>query len=82
MDLSTITTKTARVDVRKLNPSSKIWLVEQMITGGKTTLDLHEKYGIPMKLLQKYKRKHINGEVCHESAGRPPILSPENKLIF
>ena len=63
MDLSTITTRTARrVDVLKLKPSSKIWLLEQIIFENKTTLELHEKNGISMKLYCKNIRENLKGK--------------------
>ncbi len=46
-----------------------------MKNGQKTTSELHKKYGLPMNLLQKYKKKVIKGEFFNENNGRPSILS-------
>ncbi len=79
MLLSEVRTRTAKIDVNFLCADDKKWLGEQISSRKKTSRELSEKFGISMKLLQKYKRKLDNGDVFSETNGRLTLLSPENE---
>ena len=62
MKLIEAKTRKRIVDANTLSKDDKLWLGNLMKNGQKTMSELHEKYGLPMNLLQKYKRKVIKGE--------------------
>jgi transposase len=64
----------ANFSPKSLSSNDKKWLGTQLYYGKISSLALGKKYGLPDRMLRKYKEKIANGETFQEKSGRPPLL--------
>jgi hypothetical protein len=66
----------------QLTLDEKSWLGESINNGSRTALSLSKQFNLKIDTLQSYARKLRNGLTLHESGGRPPKLTSDDKQIY
>jgi hypothetical protein len=57
----------------------KTWLVKEMVDNGKSCAEMSKRFRLKKATLKKWKLKCLNGSILHNAAGRPKLVTDDQR---